>query len=169
VTSDDINSALMDLDQQIQALATESPDDGVTGAAITAIAPTLKTLATQLKHLQYYVLQTLNQDWVMLTINNRQQANTAKNVVYAFPSLQDVAKGPYSVKDPQVMGVPVPVIHILFKMLAMKPVDSIIFFETPGNTKQGIEVRRDDLQTLVQKQLQQNQGTPTSNIPPDIA
>ena len=165
----DVNSALMDLDQQIQALAAESPDDGVTGAAITAIAPTLKTLATQLKHLQYYVLQTLNQDWVMLTISNRQQANTAKNVVYAFPSLQDVAKGPYSVKDPQVMAIPVPVIHILFKMLAMKPVDSIIFFENPGNTKQGIEVRRDDLQTLVQKQLQQTQGTPASNPPPDIA
>lgn len=157
----------MDFDTQIQALITEAPKDGVTGEAVVAIAPTLKAIAGQLKHAQYYILQTLDQGWVMTTLSNRNEPNTRKNIVYAFPTLKDVASGPHSVKDPQVMALPVPVIHIIFQMLALKPIDSIIFFETPGNVSQGVEVRRQDVQNLVQSQLKQTQEG--AQVPPDIA
>ncbi|NJM85816.1 MAG: hypothetical protein HC839_07295, partial [Leptolyngbyaceae cyanobacterium RM2_2_21] len=59
-------------------------------------------------------MQTLDQGWVMTTIANRNQADVRKNVIYAYPTLQDVGLGPQSIKDPQVMALPVPVIHILF-------------------------------------------------------
>jgi hypothetical protein len=66
------------------------------------------------------------------------------------------------------MALPVPVTHIIFQMLAMKPIDSIIFFETPGNVNTGIEVRREDVQTMIQTQLRQTQPPP-STLPPNIA
>ncbi|ASC72970.1 hypothetical protein XM38_039310 [Halomicronema hongdechloris C2206] len=156
----------MDLDQQLQTLIDEAPDDGMTADAVRAIAPTLKAIAMQLKHGQYYILQTLDQNWVMTALSNRNQPENRKNIVYAYCTLQDVASGPHSVKDPQVMALPLPVTHILFQMLALKPIDSIIFFDTPGNVRKGIEVRRQDVQSLLQTQLQH----PSSGqVPSDMA
>jgi hypothetical protein len=157
----------MDLDAQIEDLKGNAPAAGVAVDAISAIAPTLKAIAQKLKHEQYYVLQTLEQGWVMTTLNNRTQPEAKKNVVYAHPTLKDAAAGPVSVKDPQVMALPVPVIRILFQMLALKPIDSIIFMETSGKQGQGIEIRRQDIQALVQAQLQQAQ--PGNPPPTDIA
>ncbi|MGD1908064.1 MAG: hypothetical protein ACFB0C_19020 [Leptolyngbyaceae cyanobacterium] len=154
------------LDQQIQTLIDEAPKGGGTGDAMVAIAPAIKTIAERLKHLEYYVLQTLDQGWVMTTLSNRKQPNSRKNIIYAYPTLADAAKGPQSVKDPQLMAIPTPVTHVLFQMLALKSLDSLIFFETPGNVSQGIEVRRQEFQALLQAHLQETQGQidPHSNI-----
>ncbi|TVQ05304.1 MAG: hypothetical protein EA368_19555 [Leptolyngbya sp. DLM2.Bin27] len=157
----------MDLDAQIADLKQNAPNDGVTASAITTIAPTLKAIAGQLKHPQYYVLQTLEQGWMMTTLSNRTQPNTQKNIVYAYPTLQDAATSQATIKDPQVMALPVPVVQILFQLLAMQPIDSLIFFETPGKVGQGVEIRRQDTQALIQAQLQQAQQA--SSIPPDMA
>jgi hypothetical protein len=161
----------MNLDQQIQALIDNAPQDGTTPNLVATIAPALKLLAGQLRHSQYYVLQTLDQQWVLTTLSNRAQPGMEKNVIYAFPTLKDVATGPNSVQDPQLIAMPVPVTHILFQMMAMEAVDSTIFFETPGNVNAGTEVRREDLQTLVRAQLLQSQPQfgSSSNLPPDIA
>ena len=155
-----------DLEQQIQTLINEATDDGMTGKAVEAIAPALKTTANRLKHKTYYILQSLNQVWVMMSLSNRQQPNVRKNVVYAYPTLKDAASGPKSVKDPQIMAIPTPVTHILFQMLALKSLDSIIFFDTPGNLSQGTEIRRQDFQALVQAHLKEAQGytDPYANI-----
>jgi len=59
------------------------------------------------------------------------------------------------------------VVPILFQLLAMEPINSLIFFETPGQIGQGVEIRRQDMQSLIQAQLQQTQQT--SAIPPDMA
>mgnify|MGYP001792885529 CR=1 FL=1 len=156
-----------DIDQQIQTLIDDAPDDGITGQAVEAIGPTLQAIAAQLQHLQYYVLQTLDRGWVMTTLSSRNQPTVRKNVIYAYPTLKDVALGPHSIKDPQVIGVPMAVAHILFQMLSIKSFDSIIFVETPGSLKRNVEVRRADIQTLMQSQLREAQGA--STLPPDIA
>lgn len=155
-----------ELQQQIHLLVQKAPDDGVTGPTVEAIAPVLLTIAGRLKRTQYYILQTLSQSWVMTTISNRQQPTVRKNVLYGFPTLADAASDPQTAKDPQIMAIPTPVINILFQMLALKSVDSIIFFDTPGNLKQGIEIRRDDFQSMVQAHLQASQGyvDPNANI-----
>lgn len=157
----------MDLDAQVASLQQSAPNDGVTTNAITTIAPTLKAIASQLKHDQYYVLQTLEQGWMMTTLSNRTQPNTQKNIVYAYPTLQAAAASQAVNKDPQVMALPVPVVHILFQLLAMQPIDSLIFFETPGKAGQGVEIRRQDVQALIQAQLQQSQQD--SALPSDMA
>ena len=65
-----------------------------------------------------------------------------------------------------------PVTHILFQLVALETVDSIVFFETPGNLSNGIEIRREDIQNLIQVQLKQNSSAvivSPSQLPPDIA
>lgn len=155
-----------EIDQQIQTLIKDAPDDGVTGQAVEAIAPVLKTTANRLTHKTYYVLQTLSQGWVMTALTSRQQPNVRKNVIYGFATLKDAASGPQSVKDPQLMAIPTPVTHILFQMLALKSLDSLIFFDKSGNLSQGTEIRRQDFQALVQAHLQKSQGytDPSANI-----
>ncbi len=154
------------LDEQIQVLIQEAPQDGGLGQAVTALAPVLKAIAQNLRHTQYYVLQTLDQGWVLTTLSNRQDPSQRRNVIYAFPTLQDAANGPQSSKDPQLMAIPIPVTHILFQMLALKSLDSLVFLEVPGDFNQGTEVSRQYFQTLVQAQLQANAPAPPSE---DIA
>ncbi|HEY9597889.1 MAG TPA: hypothetical protein V6D33_09480 [Cyanophyceae cyanobacterium] len=161
----------MDLEQQIQSLIDNAPQDGTTPKLVEAIAPVLKLFASQLRHLDYYVLQTLDQGWVLTTLSNRAQPEVEKNVIYAFPTLKDAADFQSSY-DPQIIAVSVPVTHVLFQMLAMDTLNSAVFFDTPGNLAAGTEVRRDDLQHLIQTQLRQTQSAPRSypsNLPPDIA
>jgi hypothetical protein len=154
-----------EIDQQIQALIDGAPNDGKTPAAVEAIAPALKLIAGQLKHTEYYILQNLAQQWVMSTISNRTQPKKTKTVIHAFPTLQDVALGPYSLRDPQLMAVPLPVTHILFQLAAMAKVDSLIFFEVPGNARVATEITRDNFQALLQMHLKnQQQPVPPTDI-----
>ncbi|WP_432812785.1 hypothetical protein [Pantanalinema sp. GBBB05] len=159
---------MMDLDQQLQVLIDEAPQDGTTPAVVAAIAPVLKQLATRLRHREYYVVQTLDGNWAVTTISHQTQADLLKQVIYAYPTLKDVAAGPYLLKDPQMIALPIPVTHILFQLVAVDVIDSVIFFETPGNTTIGTEIQREEAQVLVQTYLQQLQSAPT-HLPPDIA
>lgn len=157
----------MELDAQVDLLVRNAQDNGLSPVAITTIAPVLLAVAGQLRHGQYYVLQTLEQGWVMTTLTHRNQPDSQKNVVYAYPSLKDATESQANNLDPQVMALPVPVVHILFQLLAMKPVDSLIFCETPGQNGQRLEVRRQDLEFLVQSRLQE--PSPGAVIRPDLA
>lgn len=161
----------MDLEQQIQVLIDSAPQDGTTPKLVEVIAPVLKLLASQLRHLEYYILQTLDEGWVVTTLSNRTQPEVEKNVIYAFSTVKDAADF-QSVSDPQILALPIPVTHILFQMLALETVTSTVFFDTPGNLTTGTEVRRDDLQNLISTQLQNSKFAPRSypsNLPPDIA
>lgn len=161
----------MSLDAQIQLLIEHAPQDGVTGQVVAAIAPGLKLLAEKLRHSQYYILQNLQQDWVLTTLSSRARPSVEKRVVYAFPTIQDASSSSTEF-DPQMIAVPIPVTHILFQLIALSSVDSIIFLETPPELGTGVEVQRQDLQDLIQTQLQQNLSAPSTlrnQLPPDIA
>ncbi len=153
----------MNLDEQLQDLIQHAPQDGVTPDAVGAIAPALRFIAEQLRHADYYILQTLEEGWMMTTLSNRDQPDTQKNVIYAYSALKDATSDP-SAKDPQVVALPTPVTHILFQMVAMSHIDSLIFFEEPGNFNIATEVSRENLYAILQLHLQQ--ATP---VPPDIA
>lgn len=156
------------LDRQLQELIDDAPQDGVTPALIEAIAPILKQLALQLRHSEYYIAQTLEQNWAVTLLNHETQIGLQKQIIYAFPNLKDVSSGPYPMKDPQMIALPIPVIHILFQIVALETVDSVVFFEVPGNTTIGTEVKRGELQALIQAQLTQH--APVANtIPSDMA
>jgi hypothetical protein len=157
----------MNIDQQIQVLIDQAPEYGLAPTVVEAIAPAFRAIAGQLKHPQYYVLQTLNQNWLVTTLSHRTQSNLTKQVVYAFPTLAAAKTNPYASEDLQTVALSVPTVHILFQMLAMKPIDSIVFFETSNDLESGIEVSRQRIESLVQTQLQMTQ--PRSGPPTDIA
>ena len=163
---------MMNLDKQIQLLIENAPEDGITPRVVAAIAPGLKLLAGKLRHLQYYILQSLDERWVLTTLSNRANPELEKRVLYAWAALKDISAVSAAGLDPQVIAVPIPVTHILFQMIALETVDSIIFLETPGDVTTGIEIRREDIQNLIQVQLKQNSFSPIaspSQLPPDIA
>ncbi|NEP17619.1 MAG: hypothetical protein F6J97_12050 [Leptolyngbya sp. SIO4C1] len=148
----------MDLDQQIQTLIDESPDS-TAAQAVQVVAPLLKSIAEQLQHQEYYILQNIEQGWVMTTVRNRQSADE-KTVVYAYPSLAAAAASGQN--NPQMMAVPYPTTHLLFQLLSLKQLDSFIFLEAGG--KKGAEIRRQDFEAALRQQLQQ-----LTDLPPDIA
>ena len=162
----------MDLDKQIQLLIDNAPQDGVTPRVVATIAPVLKLFAEQLRHFEYYILQSLDQDWVLTTLSNRANSEVEKSVIYAFPTLQDISGVSAARLDPQMIAVPILVTQILFQLVALEMVDSIIFCETPGDLNTGIEVRREDIQNLIQLQLKPTSSAPITSVrqlPSDVA
>ncbi len=162
----------MDLDQQIQALINNAPEDGTTPEVIKAIAPGLKMIAQQLQYLHYYIVQTLDEHWVLTTLSNLKQPHLKKRVIYAYPSLEDASIANTSNTSPVNVAL-LPVISILFQTVAIPMLDSIIFFDTPGCVESGTEVKQEEIQNLIRSYLQQYQKTqpqPRSrSIPPNLA
>ncbi|MDZ8055246.1 MAG: hypothetical protein RMX68_001950 [Aulosira sp. ZfuVER01] len=157
----------MDLEAQIQLLIDDAPHDGVTPQLVAAIAPALKAIAYELRYPQYYILQSLDSEWVLTTLSNRANPKLEKRVVYAFPTLKDASLTLSTGLDSQVIATGIPVTHILFQLLALESVDSIVFFETPGTANNTVEVRRTDLQNQIRQKLQPS-NTP-KQVPPNIA
>ncbi|MGB3402991.1 MAG: hypothetical protein WBA77_09890 [Microcoleaceae cyanobacterium] len=161
----------MTLDQQITALVLNAPTDGKTPDIVKAIAPGLKMIAQQLQHLHYYILQTSDGRWVLTTLSNVSQPHLEKRVIYAYPSSEDV-NAQSRVNNPSVaQAALLPVISILFQMVAIPNLDSIIFFETPGQIESGTEVKKEEIQTLIRSYLQQYQRSKprSGSIPPNLA
>lgn len=161
----------MDLDLQIRSLIDKAPPDGSTPQILEAIAPALRLLAEQLEHLEYYILQNFDQSWAIVVLNNLKQPGQEKRVIYAWTTLKDASQAQAAAGD-RILPVSIPVTHILFQMLALEGLDSIVFFETPGNLEVGTEVTREQVQNLINVYLQQYRSTLQSNysnLPPDIA
>lgn len=154
----------MELEQQLQILIDDAAKNGISPLVIErAIAPVLGLFAQQLKHLEYYILQNLDEQWVIFTISDRQRVKSERKVIYAFPTLKDAANFQGN-KEPNILATAIPVTHILFQLLALKPLDSIIFLEQPGNLNAGTQIEREKLQSLIQQQVQN-----LSNVPNNLA
>jgi hypothetical protein len=158
---------MMDLEAQIQLLIDNAPQDGVTPQIMVSIAPVLIAIAQKLNHYQYFILQNFEQDWVLTTLSNRANPGIEKQVIYAFPTIQDVSLISDDGRDPHLLPTLMDVTQILFQLVALKPVHSIVFIETPGNITNTVEVRRSQLERLIQQRLQEFKGKKI--IPPNIA
>jgi len=154
----------MDLDQQIQALIEKAPRDGSTPQILQAIAPALVLIAQQLQHLEYSLLQAVDQSWAIVVLSNLKEPGREKKVIYAWTSLKDASQAAAAAGD-RLRPVLLPVTHILFQMIALEGLDSIVFFESPGNQEVGTEIPREQVQNLINVYLQQYRSAP----PPDIA
>lgn len=96
---------------------------------------------------------------IITTINNRKQPQITKRVVYGFVNRQDARNFQYTV-DPSSVNLPIdivslPITHLFFQMFAIRQVDSIILMDNPNNKTQGIEIQREKIENMIQKQLQQ--------------
>lgn len=158
----------MKLDRQLQILIDEAPQQGVPSLVMEkVVSPVLKAFATQLQHLEYYVLQSRDRDWVVSTISHLERPQQEKRVIYAFSTAKDAIASQENF-DLQMTSISLPVTHLLFQLLALESADSIIFLETPGNLEKGTEILRAKLQASIEMQLQ-NIKTPSKNIPSNLA
>jgi len=155
----------MTLDQQIQDLIDQAPQDDLTPQIMVAIAPVLKAIASQLQHLNYYIPQNLRNQWVVTTLQKRSQPEVQKRVLYAYSTIQDARASLRPDEIDSTIAQSIPVTHILFQMTALESVDSIIFQERPGQLETSVEIFRNDLQTLLQESwLQWQQAQSNSDI-----
>jgi hypothetical protein len=160
----------MDIDQQIAALIQDAPQDGRTPALVRGIAPALRLIAQRLRHLQYYILQS-SQDgrWLSTTLSLRAQPAREKTVIYAFADRKDALAQANPLERYPPIAVPQPVIPLLFQMVTLNTIESMIFFEAPGDPDDGTEVFRQEVEDLIQTHLQGIMGSLGRDIPPDIA
>jgi len=154
----------MDLDQQLKILIDNAPKYGVPALVIEkAIAPALKLFAEKLGCSEYYILQNTTEDWVMFNLKNNPQQDFEKTVIYAFTSHQDAIQFNQN-QEEEIVANSLPTTHILFRLFSVKKIDSIIFFNEVANLNQGLELRREDLQELIQEQLQKLVKNQVNNI-----
>ncbi|MEM8719661.1 MAG: hypothetical protein AAGE84_10180 [Cyanobacteria bacterium P01_G01_bin.39] len=150
----------MNLEQQLSVIINDAENHGVPALVIEkAIAPVLKSFAQQLQRLEYYVLQNLEEDWILTTITNP-QLNQDKKVIYAFVNVQDAASS-QGKTNPDLIAMPIDVIQLLFRLFSLQQVDSIIFLEDSQNLNRGVEIQRSQLTQLIQQQLQLLKNPPT--------
>jgi hypothetical protein len=158
----------MNLAEQIQSLIDGAPDLE-SQLSCRAIAPVLQQAAQKLPSLAYYVRQSPQGEWMMVTLQHRQQPKLEIQVIYAFDRVQDIAKfGDLQPSDD--IAVEIPVIHLLFEMLGMPEIDRIIFLHNSHNLNSGQEITRKSLEESIAKNLQGK--TPPdrqrSSLPPDV-
>ena len=164
----------MTLDLQLQDLVREAANHQIAPVVIQkAIVPIFEPIAKQLKHLDFYLLQSSQEDWIISVISKNLQNKTtkseslrdqsAKKVIYAFSSLQDAQNFP-TTKTQDLVAIKLPIIQILFQFFIIQQLDSLIFFDQPGNLKQGLEVDQNDLRNQIQTRIIQ-----LKSLPPDIA
>ncbi|AFY77009.1 MAG: hypothetical protein IGR93_20695 [Hydrococcus sp. C42_A2020_068] len=162
----------MKLDQQLQILIEEASEQGVPAWAMEkAVIPILKAFASQLQHLEYYILQSRDRDWIVTTLSNVEKPQQEKRVIYAFSSPEDAANSQEN-SNLEIAIASVPVTHLLFQLFALDGVESLIFLETPGNLEKGVEIFRASLQNGIHEQLKSlSPSTPSKsqNIPSNLA
>lgn len=158
----------MEFDKQLQTLRDDAPKYGVPAMVMErGVIPVLVAFASQLQHLDYYVSQNFDGNWVVTTLSHRSSPEVEKKVIYAFANLKDAATL-YGKQDLEILAQPVPVVHILFELFSLQQVDSVIFIENPGNLNRGTEIKRSHLKQTIQQQLKQLRSN-SQPTPPNIA
>jgi hypothetical protein len=155
----------MDIDQQLHDLIEGAPAEADLRQAIRTVSPVIQSIAKQLKHSEYYILQSVNKQWLQATVAHKDNPTQPKKVIYAYPSLTAAAGDKLAKSNPGLMALPIPVARLLFQLPSIDPVDSLIFLETDSRD-QAVEVRRNDLKRLFQSQLTQSIKP---QVPPNMA
>lgn len=151
----------MDLQTQIQALIDDAPVDEVTREGIQVVAIALGEVAQGLAHPEYYILQNFQGQWQVTTLQHRTEEDLQKTVLYAYGSLADATKVGQS---DELIAVPVPIVQLLFQFFSFETVDSFLFVDHAQQPDQIREIKRQDLQALVQAYLQEHAANDLPNF-----
>jgi hypothetical protein len=142
----------MDIPAQVQALIEEAPPDATMQEGIQVVAEVLGQVASGLGHQQYYILQNLENQWQITTLEHRAQPEMQKNVLYAYGHLTDATQFGQAA---DLIAVPVQTLPLLFQFFSLNAVDSLLFVDEANQLDQMKELSRADLQAVVQASLQE--------------
>ncbi|NEO86124.1 MAG: hypothetical protein F6J87_17990 [Spirulina sp. SIO3F2] len=141
------------LQQQLQPLIQQAPDYGVSTVVMElAIGPVLLELARSLAHAHYYILHGPDEQWVSTTLVPKDVEQAAKTVIYLFADEASAIAFPNQTGE-TLIAQRIPVVELLFQLLALKPIGSYLIHEQPIPTDAIQEIKRADLQGAIQQAL----------------
>ncbi|MDX2256375.1 MAG: hypothetical protein NW214_12740 [Pseudanabaenaceae cyanobacterium bins.39] len=144
------------LDQQVTLLVESTPDIE-TASAVNLIASVLKAIAQNLKYTSYFVIQDLEGGWLLTPLSNHDNPELEKVTIYAYCNQTAANIERLRLNDENLICGQYNIIDMLFRLIGMKQVDSIVFFDHATDTQQGIEVGRMDIEKLCEKQIKRAQ------------
>ena len=154
----------MNLDRQIQSLIEDAPDIE-SQISVAAIAPVLQELAATLPMTEYYICQSPAGEWEISTLRHRQQPNLEIQAIYAFAQIEDIAKVNRG-ELKSTSAAKIPIVELLFQMLAIPTLDRAIFFNNSQHLDRGQEISRSQLLSLIADRLESIDTIPS--LPPDV-
>ena len=153
----------MNLDEQVKKLIDGAPDLESRNS-VREIAPILQQAAETLPQSTYYICQSSTGESTIVTLRHHRQPDLEIKVIYAFIKPEDISKfdgGSLATES----AVEVPVIQLLFYLLAFPEVDRLVFLNNSQNLDLGKEISRQSLEDSIEQRLQQ---PPKSQLPPDV-
>jgi hypothetical protein len=154
----------MNLDRQIRVLIDDAPDLE-SQMSVAAIAPVLQQVAATLPLTEYHLCQSLAGEWEISTLRHLQQADLEIQVIYAFAKIEDIATVNREKFRPELV-VKIPIVQLLFQMLATPELDRVIFFNNSQLLDRGQEVVRAELLELIAESFRSIDAPPS--LPPDV-
>ena len=154
----------MNLEQQVQALIDGAPDVE-SRMSVRTIAPILQQLAATLPQTTYYICQSPQGESVITTLRHHRQPSLEIKVIYAFIKTEDISRFDNGSLATQ-LAVEVPVIQLLFYLLAIPEIDRIVFLNNSQNLDIGKEISRQSLEDSIAQKLQKE--APKTHLPPDV-
>lgn len=153
----------MNLNEQVKKLIDGAPDME-SRKSVIEIAPILQQAAETLPQTTYYICQSQQGESVITTLRHHRQPDLEIKVIYAFIRAEDIGKfdGGSLITE---SVVEVPVIQLLFYLLAFPEIDRIVFLNNSQNLDIGKEISRQSLEDSIEQKLQQ---VPKSQLPPDV-
>ncbi len=153
----------MNLDAQVQKLIDGAPDVE-SRQGVIEIAPILQQVAATLPQTTYYICQSQQGESVITTLRHNRQPNLEINVIYAFTKIEDIRKFDGG-SLPTESAVEVPVVQLLFYLLAFPEIDRVVFLNNSQNLDIGKEISRQSLEDSIAQRLE---PAPKSQLPPDV-
>lgn len=144
------------LDRQVTSLVQNTPDEE-TASAVSLIASVLKAIAQNLKHTTYFIIQDLDGGWLLTPLSNHDNPELEKVTIYAYCDRTPANIDRLKLNDENLECAEYNVIEMLFRLIGMKQVDSIVFFDRATDTQHGIEIGRTDIEELCEKQIKRAQ------------
>ena len=130
------------LDRQVALLIQSTPDEE-TASAVGLIASVLKAIAQNLK--------------LLTPLSNHDNPELEKITIYAYCDRTPANIDRLKLNDVNLECGEYNVIDMLFRLIGMKQVDSIVFFDRSTDTQHGTEIGRTDIEALCEKQIKRAQ------------
>jgi hypothetical protein len=153
----------MNLEEQVKKLIDGAPDPK-SRKSVLEIAPILQQVAATLPQTTYYICQSQEGESVITVLKHNRQPELEISVIYAFMNTEDISKFDSGSLTNQ-SAVEVPVIQLLFYLLAFPEIERVIFLNNSQNLDIGKELSRQSLEDSIEQKLQQ---APKSQLPPDV-
>jgi hypothetical protein len=153
----------MNLDEQVKKLIDGAPDVE-SRKSVKEIAPILQQAAETLPQTTYYICQSQQGESMITTLRHHRQPELEIKVIYAFLNTEDIARFDRGSLVNEA-AVEVPVIQLLFYLLAFPEIDRLVFLNNSQNLDLGKEISRQSLEDSIEQRLQQ---PPKSQLPPDV-